>query len=83
MTPLRQQKNPDPDSCNRSRGFRRVVSTSYFFSFVSAPLKVLTIAAMSPSWVSYVWLEVGDDRFNSSEIQRLYEAKDYPLPKPE
>ena len=25
------------------------------------------------------WLEVGDERFNSSEIQRLYEARDYPL----
>ena len=29
------------------------------------------------------WLEVGDARFNSSEIQRLYEAADYPLRKPE
>ena len=28
-------------------------------------------------------LEVGDERFNSSEIQRLYEAADYPLRKPE
>jgi hypothetical protein len=28
------------------------------------------------------WLEVGE-RFNSSEIQRLYEAADYPLRKPE
>ena len=27
------------------------------------------------------WLEVGDERFNSSEIQRLYEADDYPLRK--
>ena len=25
------------------------------------------------------WLEVGDERFNSTEIQRLYEAADYPL----
>ena len=30
-----------------------------------------------------VWLEVGDERFNSIEIQRLYEADDYPLRKPE
>jgi hypothetical protein len=29
------------------------------------------------------WLEVGDERFNSSEIQRLYEAAEYPLRKPE
>jgi len=28
------------------------------------------------------WLEVGDERFNSSEIQRLYEGDDYPLRKP-
>jgi hypothetical protein len=28
------------------------------------------------------WLEVGDERFNSSEIQRLYDADDYPLRKP-
>jgi Arc/MetJ-type ribon-helix-helix transcriptional regulator len=25
------------------------------------------------------WLQVGDERFNSTEIQRLYEAADYPL----
>jgi hypothetical protein len=29
------------------------------------------------------WMEVGDERFNSNEIQRLYEASDYPLRKPE
>ena len=29
------------------------------------------------------WLEVADERFNSIEIQRLYEAEDYPLRKPE
>ena len=28
-------------------------------------------------------LEVGDERFNSNEIQRLYEASDYPLRKRE
>jgi hypothetical protein len=28
------------------------------------------------------WLEVGDERFSSGEIQRLYEAEDYPLRKP-
>jgi hypothetical protein len=25
------------------------------------------------------WLEVGDERFSSDEIQRLYEGSDYPL----
>jgi hypothetical protein len=29
-----------------------------------------------------VWLQVGDERFNRSEIQRLYEAADSPLTKP-
>ena len=29
------------------------------------------------------WLEVGDERFDSSEIQRLYEASDFPLRKSE
>jgi hypothetical protein len=29
------------------------------------------------------WLEVGDQRFNSSEIQRLYDAEDHPLREPE
>ena len=29
------------------------------------------------------WLEVGDERFDSTEIQRLYENADYPLRKPE
>jgi hypothetical protein len=28
-------------------------------------------------------LQVGDERFNSTEIQRLYDADDYPLRKPE
>ena len=28
-------------------------------------------------------LEVGDERFDSSEIQRLYEVDDYPLRKSE
>ena len=27
------------------------------------------------------WLEVGDERFNSDEIQRLYEDGEYPLRK--
>jgi hypothetical protein len=27
-------------------------------------------------------LQVGDERFNSTEIQRLYEADDYPLRRP-
>ena len=29
------------------------------------------------------WLQVGDERFNSNEIQRLYESSDYPLRKSE
>jgi hypothetical protein len=29
------------------------------------------------------WMQVGDERFNSDEIQRLYEGSDYPLRKPE
>jgi len=29
------------------------------------------------------WLEVGDERFSSNDIQRLYEAEDYPLRKSE
>jgi Arc/MetJ-type ribon-helix-helix transcriptional regulator len=29
------------------------------------------------------WLQVGDERFSSTDIQRLYEANDYPLRKPE
>jgi len=28
-------------------------------------------------------LQIGDERFNSIEIERLYEADDYPLRKPE
>jgi hypothetical protein len=28
-------------------------------------------------------LQVGDERFNSSEVQWLYEADDYPVLKPE
>jgi hypothetical protein len=27
------------------------------------------------------WLQVGDERFNSDDIQRLYEGSDYPLLK--
>jgi hypothetical protein len=29
------------------------------------------------------WLQVGDERFNSSEIQNLYDAVEFPLRKPE
>jgi len=29
------------------------------------------------------WMQVGDERFNSNEIHRLYEASDYPLRKSE
>ena len=25
------------------------------------------------------WMQVGDERFNSEEIRRLYESNDYPL----
>ena len=28
------------------------------------------------------WLQIGDERFNSVEIQRLYEDGEYPLGKP-
>jgi hypothetical protein len=28
------------------------------------------------------WLQVGDDRFDVDEIQRLYDAADYPLKRP-
>jgi len=29
------------------------------------------------------WMQVGDERFNSEEIQTLYAAGEYPLRKPE
>jgi hypothetical protein len=29
------------------------------------------------------WLQVGDERFNSDDIQRLYEGSDYPFRKAE
>ncbi len=29
------------------------------------------------------WLQVGDERFNSDEIERLYESSHYPLRKSE
>ena len=28
------------------------------------------------------WLQVGDDRFDGDEIQRLYDSADYPLKRP-
>ena len=28
------------------------------------------------------WLQVGDERFNGDEIERLYEGNEYPLRKP-
>src|SRR5262249_46800061 len=28
------------------------------------------------------WMEVGDQRFDSDDIQRLYESDDYPLQRP-
>jgi hypothetical protein len=28
-----------------------------------------------------VWMQVGDERFDSQDIDRLYERDDYPLPR--
>jgi hypothetical protein len=27
------------------------------------------------------WMQVGDERFDSEEIHRLYQSDDYPLPR--
>ena len=28
------------------------------------------------------WMQVGDERFDSDDIQRLYDSDDYPLQRP-
>jgi hypothetical protein len=38
-------------------------------------------ALPSRTYVRRAWLQVDDERFNSIEIQRLYEADEYPLRK--
>jgi hypothetical protein len=55
--------------------YRRFASAAEALRYAVEDLRVLKAFG--------AWLEVGDERFSSNEIQRLYEAADYPLRKPE
>jgi len=57
-------------------------SRTKYWRFATAALRYAVEDLRTPKAFG-AWLEVGDERFNSSEIQRLYEAEDYPLRKPE
>jgi hypothetical protein len=52
------------------------------FSTAAEPIRYAVEDLRTPKAFG-AWLQVGDERFNSSEIQRLYEAADYPLGRPE
>jgi hypothetical protein len=56
-------------------GYRRFGSAAEAIQFAVEELPaVRTLGA---------WLQVGDDRYDVDDIQRLYESTDYPLKRPE
>jgi hypothetical protein len=53
----------------QSLGYRRFTTAAICFVVEEFPA-VRTLGA---------WMQVGDERFNSDEIHRLYESRGYPL----
>jgi len=60
---------------------RKLAITSLFIQQRGHWRSLARIDTLRISKAFGAWLEVGDGRFSSSEIQRLYEAGDYPLRK--
>jgi hypothetical protein len=55
-------------------GYRRFASAAEAIRFAIEELpSVRTLGA---------WMQVGDDRFDVDDIQRLYDSDDYPLKRP-
>ena len=55
-------------------GYRRFTTAAEAICFVVEKFPAMrTLGA---------WMQVGDERFDTDEIQRLYESSDYPLPRP-
>jgi hypothetical protein len=65
---------PEPAKGSRTK-YRRFATAAEALRYAVEDLRIPKAFGAS--------LEVGDERFNSSEILRLYEADDYPLRKPE
>ena len=65
------------------RSLRRVARTKYRRFATAAEALRYAVEDLRMPKAFGAWLEVGDERFNSNEIQRLYEAADYPLRKSE
>jgi hypothetical protein len=61
---------------------RRVAAPSIAVSRIGAKALRYALEDLRIPKAFGAWVEVGDERFNSSEIQRLYDADDYPLRKP-
>ena len=82
-----------PRAFNASAISRSVVAPAFLISRMIGSTLAAWLPAAAPmvskatfrAWASFrtAWLQVGDERFNSTEIQRLYEADDYPLRKSE
>jgi hypothetical protein len=52
-------------------GYRRFATAAEAIRFVAEEFPAMRALG--------AWLQVGDERFDSEEIQRLYESEDYPL----
>lgn len=55
----------------QSIGYRRFDTAAEALRFVVEDFPA--VRALGP------WMQIGDDRFDSNDIQRLYESTDYPL----
>jgi hypothetical protein len=62
---------------------RRVADTKYRRFATAAEALRYAVEDLRTPRAFGAWLQGGDERFNSSEIERLYEADDYPLRKSE
>ena len=54
-------------------GYRRFTTAAEAICFV--------VEKFSAMRALDAWMQVGDERFDADEIQRLYESSDYPLPR--
>lgn len=67
---------------SRSKGMRRQPLGYKRFASAAAALQ-FAIEVLSPSLLAGAWLEVGEERFDASDMRSLYESADYPLKRGE
>jgi hypothetical protein len=68
---------------NRSSKWSRRGSVGYKRFDQAAEAIRYVIEGLPGASLASAWLEVGDDRFNASDIRRLYEDQAYPLDRQE